>query len=157
MAPVKCQLINPRECEKIPNKPHLIISKTISPIKTKKKKKNPSRFIGPHPSAVTTTATATTTLSFCFLPKPHPHAHLHLCFDSPLFLVDEANLQPFHGFCESLFSSSSKLACDASILSGLLKKKETMMLLYMLSIRFVTCLSRQACKTKLCNIFGETY
>ena len=40
---------------------------------------------------------------------PHPHAHLHLCSNSPLFLVDEANPQPFHGFCESLFSSSSKI------------------------------------------------
>nr|POF27056.1 hypothetical protein CFP56_31999 [Quercus suber] len=36
------------------------------------------------------------------------------------------------------------MVCDASILLGLLKKKETMVLLYMLSIRFVTCLSRQA-------------
>ena len=40
---------------------------------------------------------------------PHPHAYLHLCSDSPLFLVDEANPQLFHGFCESLFSSSSKI------------------------------------------------
>nr|POE83560.1 hypothetical protein CFP56_60147 [Quercus suber] len=111
--------------------------------------------ISPPPSAITATAIAT--LSFSFLPKPHLHAHLRLCSDSPLFLVDEANLQPFYGFCESLFSSSSKLACDASILLGLLKKKETMTLLYMLSIRFVTCLSWQARKTKLCNIFGETY
>ena len=40
---------------------------------------------------------------------PHPHAYLHLCSDAPLFLVDEANPQLFHGFCESLFSSSSKI------------------------------------------------
>ena len=39
MAPVKCQLINPRECEKIPNKPHLIISKKN--LSDKLKKKNP--------------------------------------------------------------------------------------------------------------------
>ena len=47
MAPVKCQLINPRECEKIPNKPHLIISKTISPIKAKKKKKKKTPLASP--------------------------------------------------------------------------------------------------------------
>ena len=106
MALVKCQLINPYEGEKIPNKPHLIISKKN--LSDKLKKKKPSHFSSPPPPAVTATAT----LSFCFLPKPHPHAHLHLCFDSPLFLVDEANLQPFHGFCESLFSSSSKLVSN---------------------------------------------
>ena len=38
MALVKCQLINPHEGEKIPNKPHLIISKKNLSDKLKKKK-----------------------------------------------------------------------------------------------------------------------
>nr|POE83559.1 hypothetical protein CFP56_60146 [Quercus suber] len=92
MAPVKCQLINPREVEKSPNKPHLNISKTISPKFFLKK----SLFTSPVllSSAVTATASATATLSFSSLPKPHPHAHLRFCCDSSLFLADEVNFLP---------------------------------------------------------------
>nr|XP_023903963.1 uncharacterized protein LOC112015760 [Quercus suber] len=116
MAPVKCQLINPREgdCHL-----HPLTSPVLLPL-----------LSPPPPPSV-----------FASYPN-HIRMPTFISALIPLFLVDEANLQPFHGFCESLFSSSSKLACDASILLGLLKK-ETMMLLYMLSIRFVTSLPEQ--------------